>query len=335
MAMKKDNTNLEKLPSGSYRYRKYINGKTIRITFDHKPDDAEISLALARELNFAESKAIPKKTFEVCCEEYMTMKDNVLSPSTKKGYRSVMRSISRQLMSMDVSDISQITIQNEINIHSQTHSAKTTANVHGFISAVLSMFRPDLTLNTTLPQKVRYESYVPSEAEVKSILAEVEGTKYDIAFQLGVLGLRRSEVCALDLSDLDGNSLSITKAKVKNEHEHWEIKQLTKTENGKRVIFIPDNLVEKIHEAGTIFDGDPTTLLKRLHKAQKELSLPTFRFHDLRAFYASYCHAQGVPDAMIMESGGWKSDYVMKSIYRKALTDEKIRYQQSIANRLL
>lgn len=326
--------NLEKLPSGSWRYKKQINGKIVRITFDHKPSDAEIAVSLAKELRFVESN-ITKQPFEVCVEKYLAIKDNVLSPSTKKGYRSLMRGISTYLLNMDVTEITQIVIQNEINIYSKTHSAKTTANYHGFLSAVLSMFRPGLTLNTTLPQKERFESYIPSEAEVKAILSEVEGTKYDVAMQLGVLGLRRSEICALEIDDLDGNNLTITKAKVKNEHEQWVIKKLTKTEHGKRTIFIPDALVEKIRQTGTIYDGDPTVLLKCLHRAQKKLGIQEFRFHDLRAFYASYCHAQGVPDAMIMESGGWKSDYVMKSIYRKALTDEKIRYQETIANRLL
>ena len=325
--------NLEQLPSGSYRYRKYINGKTIRITFDHKPTETEIAITLAKELKFVDSN-IKKQTFEVCVEKYFAVKDNVLSPSTETGYRSVSRGISSYLLNMDITEITQAVIQNEINNYSKTHAPKTTANFHGFISAVLSMYRPDLTLHTTLPQKVKYESYVPTESEVKAILKEVEGTKYEIPFMLGTLGLRRSEICALDLSDLDGNNLFIHKAKVKSKGK-WIIKPITKTENGKRVIFIPDSLIEKINEAGVIYDGDPSTLLKCLHRIQKKLDIQEFRLHDLRAFYASYCHANGVPDAMIMESGGWKSDYVMKSIYRKALTDEKIRYQESIANRLL
>ena len=35
----------------------------------------------------------------------------------------------------------------------------------------------------------------------------------------------------------------------------------------------------------------------------------------------SISHALGVPDAYIMENGGWKTDYVMNHVYRDALSD--------------
>lgn len=314
--------NLRQLPSGSYNYRKQIDGKQVSLTFDHKPSQREIALALGEAVT---EERLPKNAFEKCCMDYIELKRPVLSPSTIRGYQAQIRMMSDDFKRIDINDISQIEVQREISEHSKTHSGKSTHNFHGFISAVLSVYRPNLHLRTTLPQKVRFDAYTPSEKDIKSILKEVDNTKYSIAFQLGVMGLRRSEVCALEITDLDDNNmLSITKAKVKSDKETWVISPLTKTEQGRRKIFIPKDLADEIRDSGEIYDGDPSNLLKHLHRIQDKLNIPHFRFHDFRAFYASYCHSKGISDAVILKTGGWVSDSCMKKIYRRALeADEK------------
>lgn len=320
--------NLEKLPSGSYRFKKQIKGEKVSITFDHKPSALEISRFLAECTD-----RVPKSSFVNCCENYINIKEPVLSPSTIRTYYTMLRSLSDEFQRTDINDIDQVKVQNEIGQYSLNHSAKSTHNLHGFISAVLGMFRPSLHLHTTLPQKVKYEPYTPSETDIKLILSESENTAYHIPIQLGILGMRRSEICALTESDLVENHLSINKARVKSDRG-WVIKNITKTTEGKRVIYIPDDLIKEINENG-LFKGSPDRIIHYLHEAQDRLNIPRFRFHDLRGFYASYAHSKGIPDAVIMESGGWKSDYVMKSIYRRALEEDKNRYQRQIADDLL
>ena len=46
-------------------------------------------------------------------------------------------------------------------------------------------------------------------------------------------------------------------------------------------------------------------------------------FHDLRHYCASIQHAMGIPDAYIMQRGGWGSDAVLKNVYRHALSDKE------------
>lgn len=314
-------SNVRKLKSGSYHYRKQIDGKRICITFDHKPTEKEIQKALAKEISEL-GERVPKNAFGKCCKDYIEVKRPVLSPSTIKGYVAQINAISDDLKKMDINQITQVDIQREISDHSKTHSAKSTSNFHGFISAVLGMYRPSLHLSTTLPQKVKFEAYTPSENDIKRILEAAKATKWSILFQLGILGMRRSEVCALSLEDLDGNKLHISKAKVQNEKGVWLVKNLTKTTEGKRTIYLPDSLVAEVQKNG-LYDGDPGTILKHLHKYQDKLGIPRFRYHDLRAFYASYAHSKGISDATIMETGGWQSDAVMKKIYRRALEEDK------------
>ena len=304
--------NIELLPSGSYRVRKQINGRRISLVFDKKPSNSEILRALSEQ-----SEMIPvKDSFEDCANSYIASKNNVISPSTVKGYGSVLKAIPRDFKRLELAKITQADIQKVINEYSADHQPKTVRNLHGFISAVLRQFRPNMVISTTLPQKVVNERYIPSEDDIKRILVACKDHPfYHIPFQLGVMGLRRSEICALELSDISGNTLSITKALVTDKNNNWVIKP-TKTAAGTRQIYIPDKLVKEIQENGCIYNGYPNTLLLGLNMYQDKLGIPRFRFHDLRHFFASYAHQNGMSDADIMASGGWKSDFVMKGIYR-------------------
>lgn len=326
--------NIEQLPSGHYRFKKQINGKIIRVTFDHKPTDSEIALAIAERFHIVDER-IAKQTFEVCCIQYITINENILSPSTLRGYNNfVKNALSDTLKTTDVSDINRLMIQNEINNYAVNHSPKTVKNYHGFLSTVLKMYRPDLHLTTSLPKVAQYEAYVLSEEEVKKILEASKGTKYHVSFQLGVLGMRRSEIAAVTINDLDGNYLSINKAMIPDRDHKWIVKPMTKTEDGMRRIYLPDSLRDEIIEQGYIFNGIPNTLKRALNSVQKQLGLPYTRFHDLRVFYATYAHSMGTPDAVIMANGGWRSDYTMKKVYRKALDEDKKKYQEALSGKL-
>lgn len=283
-------------------------------------------------LEITESAPV-KGSFEVCANSYIRSKSNVLSPSTIKGYTSVLRAIPDSFKRKNISSITQPDIQILINDYSIDHTPKTTRNLHGFVSAVLRQFRPNMRIYTSLPQKALNDHYTPSEEDIKKLLdASKDDPYYHIPFQLGIMGLRRSEICALTLDDIEGNILTINKALVKDVNNKWVLKS-TKTLAGTRKIYIPDSLVSEIEQHGSIFDGKPGTLLFGLNEYQKKLGLERFRFHDLRHFFASYAHSKGISDADIMATGGWKSDYTMKSIYRHEMQAEAA--QKLIFDKLL
>lgn len=325
--------NIDKLPSGSYRIRKQINGQKICVVFDHKPTQKEITQALAENVN----DIAPKTAFVNCAKGYIKAKDRVLSPSTVKSYYSFVNNVLPEWFCvMKINEIESIHIQTVINDYAVDHKPKTVRNLHGFISAVFSMYRPNMIIHTTLPQKQQYEAYVPTKDEIKRILDAAAGSRYHIPFQLGVLGMRRGEICALEISDIvDGNIIRINKTLVVNDSSKWEIKHNAKTDEGNREIFIPDGLRNEILKAGCIYNGYPNRLLTSLHRYQEKLNIPSFRFHDLRHYYASYAHSMGMSDADIMKSGGWKSDYVMKSVYRHSMRDTLQANQSRIANSIL
>ena len=68
----------------------------------------------------------------------------------------------------------------------------------------------------------------------------------------------------------------------------------------------------------------PEQITNRFRRAIKSCGVDIpFRFHDLRHYYVSIAHALGIPDAYVMEMGGWKTDYTMKRVYRATLADRR------------
>lgn len=323
---------IEKLPSGSYRIRKMYKGQTYTVVTDYKPTQKEALKLMADELDKVKPDGQSQKhiSFQDAAAGYIDAKRNVLSPSTIAGYERISKALSGWFRKLLISDMSILDVQKEINDYSVGRSPKTVRNAHCFISAVLSMYHPEISLKTSLPQKIKAETYVPTNEEVKRIVEYASGTEYEIAILLAALGLRRSEICALTIDDLQGNTLRINKALVENS-EHGFTEKGTKTTDSAREIYLPEELASLIRERGHVYKGYPGSILKFLHRAQDALGLPRFKLHALRHYYASTAHAIGIPDSYIMQSGGWQSDNVLKSVYRHALDEEKEKMQKQAA----
>lgn len=297
--------------------RKMYKGHTFTLIFDHKPSQKEVIEKLGIEM---QDVITSNGTFESCAKEYIKTRLNVLSPSSVPTYESLLRNMSDELKGLRISSIDQVEVQKEINKYSATHAPKSVRNMHGFISSVLAVYKPNMTLRTTLPQREVKERYLPTNEDVKRILEAVKGTEDSIGFQLGILSLRRSEICALQMPDLEGNELHIHADLVWN--KKWIRKETPKTDAGNRIIYLPDSLVAEINEKGYFFKYSPNKLLEHLNKWQAKLGIPQFRFHDLRHYFASYASTI-MPEADAMALGGWKSDYVFKQVYRESMKEKR------------
>jgi len=242
--------------------------------------------------------------------------------------------LNKSLLDKNIYDITQSDIQKEINRYSQTHAPKTVRSLHGFISSVFKVYRPQFVLSTSLPRNDVKARFRPNSDHIQAILEATEGTPLHVCIQLGILSLRRGEICALTLDDLDGNKLYVNKTLVYN--NGWIVKESPKTEESNRTIYIPDSLAEEIREQGYIYNLSPKKLNEHLHKITDQLGIPRFRFHDLRSYFASYASTLNIPEADIMKMGGWKSDYVFKRIYRESTiesySESSVRISESILN---
>lgn len=317
---------LEKLKSGSYRARKTYKGVTYRVTFDYKPTQKEIMQALAAEMDRTQGNK-QRITFQTAAEKYISSKENVISPSTVREYIGTLGRLSEHFRKMLLSDITPLDVQAEINRLSKDHAPKTIRNYHGFISAILGTFRPEVILNTTLPKKSRNAAYIPTDEDVKKIMEASRGSIFEIPLILACFGLRRSEICALTQDDIDGNYIIINKALVLNKDKQWVLKT-TKTPDSQRRVWVPDAVISQIRKNEKIYTGHPGSISRYLERLQDQLGIQHFSLHKLRHYYASMSHALGIPDSYIMVTGGWKSPQVLQGVYRHALKDKENEMQQ-------
>lgn len=323
--------NIEKRSSGKYRVRQMVNGKNYYVTVDHKPSEKEAHLLIAEAMAKKGAVVSPDIPFKLAYKAYIESKADILSPSTiASGYNSIIRQVSEGFMNTPISTITKPMVQAEVNRYSVTRSPKSTDNFSGLIISVLKYFGNEIK-GIKRPQKKPVDLYIPTEEEVHAVYEALKPTKYYVPVLLSGSGLRRGEICALTMDDLDGCLLTINKALVKNEKGEWVVKT-TKTESSTRKIALDQKLVDIIHERGLSYVGNPEMINRNIVKVEKELGLPHFSLHKMRHFFVSYLDYIGVPSKVIQKAGGWKTDHVMKTVYDHAMNVQK--EQAAIASAL-
>lgn len=331
----------KKLPSGSWRCLVYdytdVAGKRHYQSFTS--DDS--GSAGKREAEYAAAQfaltrtshaASHEMTFGQALDKYIENRKSVLSPRTIMDYKRIRKNDLQALMDIKISRITQEFVQEVINLDAKNHSPKTVRNNHGLISAVLKLYRPNFALNTALPKKVRPDLYVPSDAEIKRLMEYVSGTEMELPVLLAAFGpMRRGEICALDTKNINGNTVHVCQNMVLTPEHSWTIRQ-PKSYAGDRYIAYPSFVAEKwAGMSGRITELTPNNITDKFRYVLIGAGLKHFRFHDLRHYSASIQHALGIPDAYIMQRGGWGNDGVLKAVYRHTMSD-RAEQMTNIAN---
>lgn len=329
----------KKLPSGRWRCRVYDgtdqSGKKVYKSFT-ADSKKEAELLAAQYAAKRKNAATADRTLRDAYTRYIEIKQNTLSPATVREYTRAAAADFPELMPLKLSRITQEAVQSAVNIMSASHSPKSVRNAHGLLSAVLKMFAPDIRLTTRLPQARKTDLYVPTEQEVENLVREIRGTELEKAVLLAAFGsLRRSECCALLISDIEGDIIHVNKAMVLDVRKQWVIKP-PKSKAGYRDIKMPGFVIERLvprTESGRIVDLAPVTLTNYFTMQREKHGLHYFRFHDLRHYQASILHAMGVPDKYIMERGGWSTDSTLKNIYQHTMSEKRKQVEDDIVQR--
>lgn len=328
----------KKLPSGRWRCRVYDGtdpaGKKIYKSFT-ADSKKEAELLAAQYAASRKSTVSKDRTLADAYARYIEIKKNTISPATVREYSRAAKADFPELMPLRLSRLTQEAVQSAVNVMSANHSPKSVRNAHGLLSAVLSMFAPEIRLNTRLPQSRKPDLYVPTEQEVEKLVRSIRGTELEKAVLLAAFGsLRRSECSALMISDIEGDIIHVNKAIVLGVDKQWTLKQ-PKSKAGYRDIKMPGFVIERLKPApnGRIVNIMPVTITDYFADARRKFNLPHFRFHDLRHYQASILHAMGVPDKYIMERGGWSTDSTLKNIYQHTMSDKRKQVEEEIVQR--
>ena len=315
---------IERLPSGAYSVRismgKGPDGKyhSKRFTADDKPT---LRRLIARYEDGPEEEA-PMLLDAI--SDYIDAKTAVLSPYTIRGYENIAARL-RQLSCVHVRcDAGAPAFQMIVNeLIGAGKSSKTIRNTIGLISSAVKWAGYAMPA-VTLPQKDHTELFIPDEDAMRRVMGAVAGTDLEIPVALGMMGLRRGEVCGLRVGDIKGTTAHICRAAV-DIGGVVTMKQ-PKTYDSDRYVQLPAQVVKKIRKQGYVTKMTPENISYRFAATIKKAGIAHFRFHDLRHFFVSYCHnVLRLSDAQIQKLGGWKTDRIMKQHYLQSMQDEAAR----------
>ena len=337
---------IKQLPSGSWHAKVYTHtdaaGKKQFKSFTHKDKNKLIMQIVefksdlqADKLEAANERGNP--TLGDAMDQYIEAKNALLSPSTIVGYRQIRRNALPDLIPLRVQTITQDQIQRAINQEVLSKSPKTVRNIHGFLAAVMAVHRPSLVLHTTLPQKVKSEIAIPTEAEIKRLVSAAEGTEMELPVILAACcGMRRSEISALtwDCVDFSANTIAIKQALVLDENNEL-VQKTTKTVAGTRTIrmfpIVSDALIrhrEKFPPRdGKYITIKPDTISQRFFHLLNRADVPHYRFHDLRHYTVSVMLSLNIPKNYIADFVGHETENMIDQVYGHILKSKKTSFE--------
>lgn len=328
----------KKLPSGSWRVIQYIgrdeNGERLYKSFtaDTKKEAEYMAAEYVIEYKTALQKSQNTMTVREAMNDMIELKKPTISPATYRNYRQVFNGgYFDTIFDKRIIDLDDRTVQRLINSWvDKKLSAKTIRNLHSVFLSTIKSVDKRIVFDVRLPQKYQSDIYIPTDDEVRLLIAESRDTLLELPILLAAyMGLRRSEIVALrwDSVNLKKRKIHINSATVLGEGNVSFTKE-PKSIAGKRYIDIP----EAVHEALLRHRNDdedmvvPLTgsaIYNRFRKLQKKLNMNEFRFHDLRHYNASVMLALGIPDKYAMQRIGHSSTAILKNVYQHIMSEKQ------------
>lgn len=315
-----------KLPSGKWNCTVYshtdANGKRKYVSFT-ADTKAEANRLGAEFMANKHRESSPQDiTVALAIDNYISSKSNVLSPSTLKEYKNYKKYYTR-LDNIRVGSLTSVDLQEFINETSKGKNPKTVRNIYSLLLSAIRMYS-ERTFRVTLPTNKVPERHIPTDSDIKNLLSNAN-PRLKLAIILGSQGMRRGEICALKFKDIirENNAIYIHSDMILGE-DGWVYKDIPKTSASTRTVVLPIKVIEMFgtgDDEQYIIGVLPSTITSDFINLRNRIGLKC-RFHDLRHYSASILHAIGLPDAYIMEHNGYRSDNVLKSVYRHSLSDK-------------
>lgn len=309
----------KKLPSGSWRVQVFsytdANGKKHRESFT-APTKAEAELMASEYKAKKHRIKVHDLTVKDAVEGYIRAKETVLSPSTLREYRRMLKSDFGGIMNKRIRKLTSEDMQLYVSDLARSLSPKTVRNRYGLLTASIGLYSPDMTFKVTFPAKEVKRSVLPSDDDV-STLYQTAPYNLKLVIGLAICGLRRGEICALKYEDIKDGVAHVHADIVQGKNREWIYKPIPKTDGSDRYVRLPDSIIRLIGNGkDQIIIENPNQVGQAFKRHAKNLGIDV-HLHQLRHFYASTGAVLQIPDIFLADMGGWRhSSKVMKDTYQ-------------------
>lgn len=315
----KINIKPKKLPSGSWRVQMQINGKKHSVTRKTKQEciDAVILLQVSQLHGSEDDKKIAydKVTLRQCVKDYINKRVNVLSPSTLRGYDSIEQNRFKDYMDLPLSKINDW--QKVINDEAAVVSAKSVHNGWGLVCPAINEYGI-YPKRVVLPQIAKKDTDIIEYDKMQEFIDSIKDDKNELAILLALHGLRRSEIFALDKSDVTGGVIHVRGAVVMGRDGEFIAKETNKNQSSRRdVPILIDRVKALVKKApdGKLCPADNHAAYNAVKEHCRKCGLPDVSLHGLRHSFASLCYHLKLSEKETMQLGGWNDYNTMRKIY--------------------
>ena len=325
------------LPSGNWFLQISLDGRRVSVTEPTEEACIARALALRQDMVEAVDKS-SKPTLSAAIDRYIASRQNILSPATIRGYRTIQKHRFQSAMSRPINAYDQNGWQRLVNQEAKIVSAKTLRNAWLFLSSVIheetgSKFR------IQLPQVVSDGRAFLEPEQIDCFLEAIYGSAYELPALLALCSLRRSELIALtwDKIDLATGTMKIHGSMVPDETGAMVLKKENKNRSSRRIvpIMIPrlKELLDAADRSSTyVVTMKPSAILNGINRICAKSNLPPVGMHGLRHSFASLAYHLGMPEKVAMQIGGWENDATMKKIYTHVAKNDILKYQNVMSD---
>lgn len=324
------------LPSGAWFCRVRIDGQDIAITRDTEKEAVAEAMAVKSGIKEAE-KRVRKKTLTAAIDDYIEARQNILSPSTIRGYRIIQNNRFQSMMKKDVFTVTQDQWQRAVNLESKRLNAKTLTNSWRFLSSVIAE-ATGKQMKIRLPQIVANERSWLSPEQVPIFVEAIKGTSIEIPALLALSSLRCSELLNLRWQDIDLEKgvLRVNGAAVEDENGELIRRQETKNKTSRRTVPIIPPLREALETTPACGEYVVTMtsngIYKHINRICARNDLPEVGIHGLRHSFASLAYKLDMPEKIAMQIGGWANDQTMRKIYTHLAQEQIADHSQAFVS---
>ena len=314
----------KKLPSGTWFIQLRLGNESVPVSAEKESDcKKQAALIKAEYLNGKRSQYSNKSslTLNEAVEQYIQERQNVLSPSSIRGYYTIKRNRFQPVMNTPVKNIRDW--QALVNSESRLCSAKTLRNSWGLISSAMKNISGILPPKITLPQVPNNKHPYLEPDQIHLFIKAVQGRDCEIPALLALSRLRSSEICALDW----GRNIELSKKRIivkgaivpDKDHKLVEKKENKNHTSQRYVPIMMDELYKVLaaveNKTGKVVAIHPNTIRKQINKACRECGFPEVGLHGLRHSFASLAYHLQMPEKIAMQIGGWADSATMHKIY--------------------